>query len=130
MSTAIYQVLICDDSMLIRKKMREILEKMDGIEILEAVNGREAVLICKDKQVSLVFLDIIMPEQDGIEALIEIKQLDPSIYIIMASSVGTESNLRKAIKAGADDFIQKPITPESVDKIITKYMRRKEEQNV
>ncbi|MCR8630043.1 response regulator transcription factor [Paenibacillus radicis (ex Xue et al. 2023)] len=130
MNKTSYQVLVCDDSMLIRKKLRQLLEGMDGIEVLEAVNGREAVEVCRDKCPSVVFLDIVMPEQDGIEALIEIKQMNPSIIVIMASSVGTEGNLRKAIKAGADDFIQKPILPENVELLLAKYIYGKEEQNV
>ncbi|TBL81528.1 response regulator transcription factor [Paenibacillus thalictri] len=130
MMSSKFQVLVCDDSLLIRKKLREMLEKKDGIEVLEAANGKEAVHICKTNRISIVFLDIVMPEQDGLEALIDIKQIDPSIIVIMVSSVGTEGNLRKAIKTGVSDFIQKPVTPENVELILSKYLYRGEEQHV
>jgi two-component system chemotaxis response regulator CheY len=130
MDTTSYNVLVCDDSMLIRKKLRELLEKWDRIKVLEAINGVDAVQACHTMEPTLVFLDIVMPEKDGIEALIEIKQANPSIIVIMASSVGTEGNLKKAIKAGADDFIQKPILSENVERLITKYIFQREEQNV
>ena len=67
---------------------------------------------------NLVFMDIVMPKKDGIEAVTEILKIDSNAKIVMASSVGTQSFLKDAIKAGAFDFLQKPFDPEQVKKLV------------
>ena len=62
------RVLITDDSKLLRKKLRQELETLD-CEVLEAQNGKEAVMLNLQEQIDSVFLDIVMPEVGGIEAL-------------------------------------------------------------
>ena len=117
------KVLIVDDSILIRKKLRDVLEKCKCTNIIEAENGKSAIEMVKVEQPDLVFLDIIMPDKDGIEALKEIKEFNPAIKVVMASSAGTQSHLRKAIELGAYDFIQKPVTLEAVANIIEKIIK-------
>ncbi len=115
--------LLVDDSVLIRKKLRSMLEKCKCKNIFEAENGKIAIELVKQEQPDVVFLDIIMPDKDGIEALKEIKEYNPDIKVIMASSAGTQSHLRKAIELGAYDFIQKPVTLEAVANIIEKIIK-------
>lgn len=120
-------VLVCDDSALIRKKLNNALQKCKVTNILEAENGNVAVDIVKEKKLDLVFMDIVMPDKNGIEALTEIKKIDPQIKVVMASSAGTQSHLKKAIEHGAYDFIQKPVTLESVANIIDKIVKEESE---
>ncbi|MEC1717933.1 response regulator transcription factor [Schinkia azotoformans] len=115
--------LLVDDSVLIRKKLRSILEKCNCKNIFEAENGEIAIELVKQEQPDVVFLDIIMPDKDGIEALKEIKEYNSDIKVVMASSAGTQSHLRKAIELGAYDFIQKPVTLEAVANIIEKIIK-------
>lgn len=117
------RVLVCDDSLLIRKKFRQTLEKCKCKEIFEAENGVQAVEAVKEHKPDLVFLDIVMPDKDGIEALKEIKEISPNSKVVMASSVGTSKHLKEAIENGAYDFIQKPITLEAVLNIIEKVLQ-------
>lgn len=117
------RVLVCDDSLLIRKKFRQTLEKCNCKEIYEAENGVEAVEAAKKYKPNLIFLDIVMPEKDGIEALKEIKEFAPEIKVVMATSVGTSKHLKESVKNGAYDFIQKPITLENVLSIIEKVLK-------
>jgi len=116
-------VLICDDSLLIRKKLREVLEKCKCAEIFEAENGSVAVELVKAHTPDLIFMDIVMPEKDGIEALKEIKATNPEAKVVMASSVGTNEQLKRALENGAYDFIQKPINLESVLNLIEKVLK-------
>ncbi|MEH7159401.1 response regulator [Neobacillus drentensis] len=116
-------VLICDDSLLIRKKLRDTLAKCKFKEIFEAENGNVAVEMVKDHNPDLIFMDIVMPEKDGIEALKEIKSIYPNTKVVMASSVGTSELLKKALENGAYDFIQKPIKQEAVFNLIEKVLK-------
>lgn len=70
----------------------------------------------------MVFLDIVMPLKDGIAATKEIISADPDATIIIVSSVGTQMQLKKAIEAGAKDFIQKPISQPQVDRLIEVHL--------
>lgn len=116
-------VLICDDSALIRKKLKNILEVCKCNAIMEAEDGIQAIQKAKEMTPDLIFMDIVMPGKDGIEALEEIMKEDPAMKVVMASSAGTQSHLKKALDLGAYDFIQKPITLEAVTAIIEKVIK-------
>lgn len=116
-------VLICDDSILIRKKLKGTLEKCKCKEIFEAENGNVAVELVKENHIDLIFMDIVMPDKDGIEALKEIKEINPNAKVVMASSAGTKEHLKKALENGAYDFIQKPISLEAVTYLIEKVLK-------
>jgi len=118
METEKIKVLVCDDSSLIRKKLKDLLMSMD-CEVFEGVNGNEGVDMYKQIQPDVVFMDIVMPESDGLEALAQIKSYEPNAKVIMLSSIGTSSKLVQALKHGAMDFIQKPYTVEQISKVIT-----------
>lgn len=114
------KVMVCDDSIFVRKKMRDILALLGVNNIVEAENGQQAVDKYKEESPALVFMDIIMPEKDGIEALSEIIAFDGGARVVMASSVGTQKNLKDAIVAGAYDFLQKPIEASDIARIVKK----------
>jgi two-component system chemotaxis response regulator CheY len=114
------KILLCDDSMLVRKKLKDALTMAGFTDLLEAADGEEAVALCLKENPDLVLLDITMPKKDGLEALQEIKQNNPSIHVVIASSVGTQGNLMKAIKLGAENFLQKPVQLNAIMEITKK----------
>ena len=116
------KILICDDSILARKQLKDIISKAGTPIFLEAADGQEAVRCCKEQQPDLVFLDIVMPNKDGNVAIAEIMSYDPNAKICIASSVGTQAQLRSAIFAGAKDFIQKPLDPNQVIDVLEKFL--------
>lgn len=111
------KVLITDDSQLLRKKLRKDLEEMD-CEVLEAENGKDAILRVLKEQPDCVFLDIVMPEVGGVEALKVIREAAPDLPVIMLSSAGTPVKLIATLKLGAIDFIQKPYTPSQIKRAL------------
>ena len=117
------KVLICDDSILVRKKLTETLKEMGITEIKEATNGNQAVELYKENNPDVVFMDIVMPEKSGLDALKEIKEYNADARVIMASTIGTQSNHTTAIKAGASDFLQKPVNNEDVYKVINSLLK-------
>lgn len=112
------KVLVSDDSMLARKKTVECINGFGYTDIIEASNGQEAVDLYKAHKPDLVFMDIVMPVKTGLEALIEILEYDNDAKVVIASSSGTQSHLKTAIDAGAIDFLQKPIDPVQIKKIL------------
>lgn len=117
------KILICDDSITIRKKLTNALLASIQCDVFEAKNGIEAIAQYDAILPDLVFMDIIMPERDGLEAVAEILSLHPTAKIVMLSSVGTKENLQKALKFGAIDFVQKPIEQERLNVILSTYCK-------
>ncbi len=114
--------LVCDDSILARKQLKDIINSLGSPTILEAANGQLAIDMYKEHKPDLTFVDIVMPVKDGNAAITEIIVYDPDATIFVASSVGTQSELKKALEAGASDFIQKPIDKDQVIDLIKKHV--------
>ncbi len=102
------RLLVVDDALLMRKRIREIAEDV-GWEIAgEASNGEEALVLYQQQKPDLVTLDIVMPKMDGVSALRQLMQFDPRARIVMISAVDQKAKLKECIQAGAMDFIVKP----------------------
>ncbi len=114
--------LICDDSVLARRKLVDTLNSLGYDNVITVSNGQEAVDTYKSDKPDIVILDIVMPVKDGITATKEIIEFDSKALIIISSSVGTQSHLKEVIKAGARDFIQKPLDPKLLDEIIKRCL--------
>ncbi|MBQ7588557.1 MAG: response regulator [Lachnospiraceae bacterium] len=112
------KLLVCDDSILARKSMTGMLNSFGYENVIEVSNGEDAVNKYKEEKPDIVFLDIVMPVKDGITATKEIIEFDPHAVIIVISSVGTQTHLREVIKAGAKDFIQKPVDAELLKQVL------------
>jgi len=111
------RILVTDDSQLLRKKMRAELEKLD-CEVIEAVNGKEAITLVLEQEPDGIFLDIVMPVVGGIEALEFIREVAPDVTVVMLSSMGTPQKLMQCLKMGAIDFINKPYTKEQIARAV------------
>ena len=116
------KILIVDDAAFMRMMIKDILTK-NGYEVVaEAANGVEAVELYNSHQPDLVTMDITMPEMDGIEAVKQIKAVNPAAKVIMCSAMGQQSMVMDAIKAGANDFIVKPFQADRVLEAVKKIV--------
>ena len=115
------KVLIADDSLLARKKLRDCLVSLGCVNIIEAQDGEEAYDQYIKEQPDLVFMDIVMPKKFGTDAVREIIAEYPDANIIMLSSVGTKKYVEDSLKAGAQDFIPKPFTSSQVSSILERF---------
>lgn len=120
-----YKILICDDSILFRKQMKDYLTTLGCKSIIEVSDGQTAVDAYKEHKPDLVFLDIVMPQKTGVEAISEIMEFDPDAYVVMFSSVGTQKHLKSAIYDGAKDFLQKPFNEDIVKTVLQKFISEK-----
>lgn len=115
-----FKILIADDSILSRRKLKNCLNSLGYHNIIEAVDGVVAVEMYKAEQPDLVFMDIVMPNKYGIDALTDIIAFCPSAKVVMLSSTGTKSNITDSIKAGAFEFLLKPFTNTQVKEILSR----------
>lgn len=99
-------VLVCDDDKLIVSAI-EINLKKDGINVLKAYNGEEAIEIIKNEEVQLLIIDVMMPVMDGIEATKRIREFS-SLPIIFLSAKGEDKDKINGLNIGADDYVTKP----------------------
>lgn len=113
------RMLVCDDSILARKSLCGYLNDLGYENIVEVANGQDAVEFCKKENPDVIFLDIVMPVKDGVTATREIIDNNPNAKIIIISSVGTQTHLKEAIKAGAKDFVQKPIDEDLLTQVVS-----------
>ena len=116
------KILICDDSILARKQIKDVIATLGSPTLFEASDGQTAIDIYKEHKPDMVFLDIVMPKKDGNIAIEEIMSYDKNAIIIIVSSVGTQTQLKCALEAGATDFIQKPFTKEQIIESIEKHL--------
>lgn len=116
------KILVSDDSILARKQLKDIISTLGTPTFFEASDGQGAIDKYKECAPDLVFLDIVMPKKDGNIAIQEIIAYDPNATIIIASSVGTQSQLKCALQAGAKDFIQKPLDRQQVIDLVNKFL--------
>ena len=101
------KVLIVDDEEAIRSSLRMIFD-YEGYECLLAANGQAAIKMAERESPDLVFLDIKMPQVDGMEVLKALKSEDGSPPVVILSGHGTVATAVEATKLGAYDFIEKP----------------------
>ena len=116
------RVLVVDDAAFMRKVVGDALAEGGHQVVGEAGNGVEAVARFQELKPDLTTLDITMPEKDGITALREIIELDPSARVVMCSALGQESKVLESIKLGARDFVVKPFQPERVLEAVGKAL--------
>ncbi len=116
------KILIVDDASFMRMMIKDVLTK-NGFEVIgEAENGAKAIEKHKELQPDLTIMDITMPEVDGIQAVKEIKKVDPNAKIIMCSAMGQQAMVIEAIQAGAKDFIVKPFQADRVIEAVQKVI--------
>jgi DNA-binding NarL/FixJ family response regulator len=116
-----FQILVVDDTKFMRKMLTDILKQYGHEVVGEAENGRQAVQKYEELQPDIVLMDITMPEMDGIEAMKEIRLLNPSAVVLICSAMSQQDLISDALKAGANGYVMKPFKPNRVNEIVRKY---------
>lgn len=102
------KVLIVDDNDLMRTLLRGILRSENYDIIGDAKNGTLSLELIAKSKPDIVFMDVVMPQMDGLEALQRIKELHPEIVVIMITGNPSKENVEESIRNGANGFIIKP----------------------
>lgn len=114
------KVLIVDDAAFMRMSIRSMLSNYEFEIIGEAENGLQAIQKYKELKPDIVTMDITMPEMDGLQALREIKKIDPGASVVMVSALGQEARMKEAVIYGAKGFIVKPFKEEIIVSALSK----------
>lgn len=116
------KILVCDDDREIVEAITIYLEK-EGYSVIAAYNGKEALDTLRREQVQLIILDIMMPEMDGIEALLRLREYS-SIPVILLSAKSEDADKINGLNVGADDYITKPFNPLELLARVKSQLRR------
>lgn len=117
-----YNILICDDERDIVNALKIYLNDA-SYTLYEAYNGKEALKVVREQEIHLVLLDIMMPEMDGIEAMVKIREIS-NVPVILLTAKSEDSDKILGLTVGADDYITKPFNPIEVSARVRSQLRR------
>ena len=119
------RLLIVDDE----ERIRDIIKKyaqFEGFETVEAVDGLQAVEICRKESFDLIIMDVMMPVRDGHEATRAIRAMDrpdaKTIPIFAMTANAFTEDRRKALESGMNEHLSKPIDPDALYRLLVKYL--------
>jgi CheY-like chemotaxis protein len=118
------KILIAEDDEISEKLIHINVENFSK-EILKVRNGSEAVETCRNNpDIDLILMDIQMPEMDGYEATRQIRQINKDVVIIAQTAFGLTGDREKAIEAGCNDYIAKPINSNLLKEMIQRLFKK------
>ena len=115
-------ILVCDDDKEIVEAI-SIYLKQEGYNIIPAYNGKEALQVMEKEEIHLIILDIMMPELDGIHALLRLREKS-SIPVILLSAKSEDVDKILGLNVGADDYVTKPFNPLELIARVKSQLRR------
>lgn len=117
------RLLIVDDALIMRKRIKEIAQKAGWVVAGEAADGAEALQKHQELRPDLTTMDIVMPKMDGVAALRAVRAQDATAQVVMVSAVDQREKLAECVRLGAIDFIVKPFDPANLLKFFEKIGR-------
>jgi two-component system, OmpR family, alkaline phosphatase synthesis response regulator PhoP len=112
------KILIVDDEPHLRTLIQQTLEELEdeGVELLTAANGEEALETIRSEQPNLVFLDVMMPKKNGFDVCHTVKKelhMD-GVYVVLLTAKGQEFDRQRGQEVGADLYMTKPFDPDAL----------------
>lgn len=117
-----YNILICDDEKDIVNALKIYLYDA-SYNLFEAYDGAQALKVIKENEIHLVLMDIMMPEMDGISAMVKIREMS-NVPVILLTAKSEDSDKILGLTVGADDYITKPFNPVEVAARVKSQLRR------
>ena len=120
------QVLLIEDDTMVRQVNRQFIEQVPGYSLIgTAKNGMEGIQQIKQLKPDLVFMDIFMPEQDGIETLKKIREKGLKVDVIAVTAANDMKTIQKMLQLGVFDYIMKPFSFERMKHTLQNYRQYK-----
>lgn len=115
-------VLIIDDTPYIRELLKAIVFELGHDVVAEATEGKIAVEQIIMHQPEIVLLDLVMPQQNGLDVAVQIKELFPQIRLIAVSSLDPSWASQEALNSGCTSFVSKPFTKQKIEAVINQAL--------
>jgi two-component system chemotaxis response regulator CheY len=115
------KILVVDDSLFMRKILKDILAELGQTDVIDASLGGEALDQFNNSKPDMVLLDIILPDMSGDEVLKKMMVIDPKVKVIVVTAIGQKSMMDECMKSGAKSYIVKPFDKEKVKAEIKKW---------
>ena len=115
------RILVVDDDQVVGKSFERVLTNK-GYRVDTALSGREAFEKYAGADFDMVFTDMRMPDQDGLEVARRIKEMNPWLPIVVVTGYGTQETEAKAKAIGVAEFLQKPVTPSVIEEVAARMM--------
>ena len=117
-----YRILVCDDEKDIVSAL-SIYLTADGYQVFEAYNGKQALAIMEEEDIHLVLMDIMMPEMNGISAMVKIREKS-NVPVILLTAKSEDTDKVLGLTVGADDYVTKPFNPVELQARVRSQIRR------
>lgn len=117
------RILVVDDDQVVGKSFERVLTNK-GYRVDTALSGREAFEKYAGADFDMVFTDLRMPGQDGLEVARRIKEMNPWLPVVVVTGYGTQEAEEKAKAIGVAEFLQKPLTPSIIEEVAARIMGR------
>jgi len=124
LATQSVQILVVDDDKAMRDACHQILTRQ-GFQVEQAASARQGLAFLEKSSYDVVLLDLVMPDQDGLETLKKIKSLDANCEVIIITGYGSIPTAVEAMKAGAFHFLSKPFAPDDLRTVITRALEKR-----
>lgn len=121
-----FRVILIEDDPMVREVNRQFIERVNGFELIAtARNGKEGLQLIESLRPDLVFMDIFMPELDGLEALREIRLRHLDVDVVTVTAANDMITIQRILHLGVFDYIMKPFTFERMEKALLNYKQFK-----
>jgi two-component system, sensor histidine kinase and response regulator len=125
------RVLVAEDNVVNQRVAQRLLERL-GCRVDVAADGTEALLLASSTDYAAIFMDVQMPGTDGYEATAEIRRRESEagrepIPIVAMTASAMENDRQEALRAGMDDYVSKPVTPDVLEAILNRWLPAEEE---
>ncbi|MBP5296450.1 MAG: response regulator, partial [Bacteriovoracaceae bacterium] len=117
-----YRILVVDDDEILQATLQQTLT-LHNFYVRGAYNGETAVKMVLAEKFDLVVMDVNMPGMNGLEAMAEIKRFDPTIIVIILTAYSTVADAVKAVKAGAYNYLEKPMMADDLVALIRRALK-------
>lgn len=117
------KILVVDDEQVMRDLFTRVL-KLKGYIVTTVESGKEAVERVKEEEFDTTFIDVVMPEMDGVETFKAIKEVNPKVHGVMMTAFAVEDKIKEAMQEGAIDYLYKPFDIAEIMTVIGKVEKK------
>ena len=121
--------VVVDDAAFLRELVKNILKDMGALCVGEAADGNEAITVVQNSLPDLVILDMVMPQENGIELARRIREVSHEVVIVACSTLDDQNIMDNAKDVGCNEYLVKPFTKEGLLKVIGKHFKFEAEKS-